>query len=212
MMIHSVELAAAPFSKPSLPTRPHALDQVARMLHAGKVYRREDLAQLSNAVDRHLRELVSGGALKRLAQGIYYAPKKSVFGTLPPDDQELVATFLRDKDFLVFSPSSYNTLGLGTSQLYNKTLVYNHKRHGLFSFGNRQFDFRIKLRFPKKLTTEFLLVDAINNLDELAEDRNQVLQMVERKLSGFDPAKLKRAVSDYASVATKKRFMRWLDV
>jgi len=181
------------------------------MLHAGKVYRREDLAQVSNAVDRHLRELVSGGALKRLAQGLYYVPKKSVFGVLPPDDQELVATFLRDKDFLVFSPSSYNTLGLGTSQLYNKTLVYNHKRHGLFSFGNRQFDFRVKPRFPKKLTPEFLLVDAINNLDELAEDKNQVLQMVERKLSGFDQAKLKRAVSDYGSVATKKRFMRWLN-
>lgn len=205
-------LATASFSSQSLPTRQYALDQVAGMLHAGKVYRREDLAQVSNAVDRHLRELVSGGMLKRLAQGLYYAPRKSVFGMLPPDDQELVATFLRDKDFLVFSPSSYNALGLGTSQLYNKTFVYNHKRHGIFSFGNRQFDFRVKPRFPKKLTPEFLLVDAINNLDELAEDKSQVLQMVERKLSGFDQGRLKRAVSDYASVATKKRFVRWLDV
>jgi Family of unknown function (DUF6088) len=211
MRIHSVELATAYLASPSLPTRPYALDQVARMLHAGKVYRREDLAQVSNAVDRHLRELVSGGSLKRLAQGLYYVPKKSVFGVLPPDDQELVATFLRDKDFLVFSPSSYNTLGLGTSQLYNKTFVYNHKRHGLFSFGNRQLDFRVKSRFPKKLTSEFLLVDAINNLDELAEDKHQVLQMAQRKLSDFDQAKLMRAVSDYGSVATKKRFMRWLN-
>lgn len=188
------------------------MDQVTGMLHAGKVYRREDLAQVSNAVDRHLRELVSDGALKRLAQGLYYAPKKSVFGTLPPDDQELIATFLKDKDFLVFNPSSYNTLGLGTTQLYNKTFVYNRKRHGLFSFGNRHFDFRVKPRFPKKLSPEFLLVDAINNLNELAEDKNQVLQMVERKLSNFDRAKLNRAVSDYGSVATKKRFMQWLDV
>lgn len=206
-----MELAATPFASPSLKTRPYALDQVARMLHAGKVYRREDLAQVSNAVDRHLRELVSGGALKRLAQGLYYVPKASVFGTLPPDDQDLIATFLRDKDFLVFSPSSYNTLGLGTSQLYNKTFVYNHKRHGLFSFGNRQFDFRVKPRFPKQLTPEFLLVDVINNLDELAEDKKKVLQMVERKLSGFDQAQLRQAVSDYGTVATKKRFMRWLD-
>ena len=74
-------------------------------------------------------------------------------------------------------------------------------------------DFRnIFICFPKKLTPEFLLVDAINNLDELAEDKNQVLQMVERKLSEFDHAKLTRAISDYGSVATKKRFMRWLDV
>ena len=203
-----MELATASLASPSLPTRPSALDHVARMLHAGKVYRREDLAQVSNAVDRHLRELVSGGTLKRLAQGLYYAPKKSVFGVLPPDDQELVATFLRDKDFLVFSPSSYNTLGLGTSQLYNKTLVYNHKRHGIFSFGNRQFDFRVKPRFPKKLTPEFLLVDAINNLDELAEDKHQVLQMVERKLSDFDQAKLTRAISKKNKKKKKKNLMR----
>jgi hypothetical protein len=203
---------AAAYSKSSSPaSRPSALGQVAGMLHAGKVYRREDLAQVSNAVDRHLRELVSGGALKRLAQGLYYAPKKSAFGVLPPDDRELVTAFLRDNDFLVFSPSSYNALGLGTSQLYNKTLVYNRKRHGLFSFGNREFDFRVKPRFPKKLTPEFLLVDAINNLDELAEDMNRLLEMVERKLAGFDQARLSRAVADYGSVATKKRFMRWLN-
>ena len=205
-----MKLASAPCDTP--PTRAGALDQVTRMLHAGKVYRREDLAQVSNAVDRHLRELVSGGTLKRLAQGLYYAPKNSVFGVLPPDDQDLVATFLRDKNFLMFSPSNYNALGLGTSQLYNKTLVYNHKRHGLFSFGNRQFDFRVKPCFPKQLTPEFLLVDAINNLDELAEDKHRVLQMVERKLPSFDQAKLKQAVSDYGSVATKKRFRRWLNV
>lgn len=186
--------------------------QVAKTLHAGKVYRREDLAQVSKAVDRHLRDLVSGGALKRLAQGLYYAPQQSVFGMLPPDDLELVGAFLRDKDFLVFSPSSYNALGLGTSQLYNKTLVYNHKRHGIFSFGNRQFDFRVKPRFPKKLTSEFLLVDLLNNLDALAEDKVQVLQAAQRKLAEFDPIKLKRAVTDYGSVATKKCFARWSDV
>ena len=212
MKLTTNQLVTSPFSTSTKPTRSHALDQVARTLRAGKVYRREDLAQVSNAVDRHLRELVTDGALKRLAQGLYYAPKKSVFGLLPPDDQDLVATFLRDKDFLVFSPSNYNTLGLGMTQLYNKTLVYNHKRHGLFSFGNRQFDFRVKPRFPKKLTPEFLLVDAMNNLDELAEDNNQVLQLMERKLSSFDQVKLKRSVSDYSSVATKKRFLRWLSV
>lgn len=188
-----------------------AVDRVAKTLHAGKVYRREDLAQVSNAVDRHLVELVSNGALMRLAQGLYYAPKTSVYGVLPPDDHELVAAFLRDKDFLVFSPSSYNSVGLGTTQLYNKTLVYNHKRHGLFTFGNRQFEFRMKPRFPRKLTQEFLLVDAINNLGELAEDKNQVLQRVESLLPKFDQPRLRRAVSEYGSVATKKYFMEWLD-
>jgi hypothetical protein len=211
MKIHAMKSVKTSSLSAPLAISLSALDQVAKSLRAGKVYRREDLANVSNAVDRHLRELVAGGALKRLAQGLYYAPKKSAFGLLPPEDPALIAAFLRDKDFLVFSPSSYNTLGLGTTQLYNKTLVYNHKRHGLFSLGNRQFDFRVKPRFPKKLTPEFLLVDAINNLDELAEDKNQVLQLAARKLSGFDQVNLTLAVARYGSVATKKRFARCLN-
>lgn len=203
-------LAITTFVRPSPQISTSASKQIARKIHVGKVYRREDLAQMSNAVDRHLRELVSGGVLIRLAQGLYYAPKKSQYGVLPPDDQALVATFLRDKNFLMFSPSIYNSLGLGTTQLYNKTIVYNHKRHGLFSFGNRQFDFRVKPRFPKQLSPEFLLVDVINNLDELAEDKSQVLRMAKLRMPSFDHGKLKRAVSDYGSVATKKRFMQWL--
>ena len=137
--------AATLFTPPLRGATAHLADE----LQAGRVYRREDLARLSNAVDRHLRELVSTGVLKKLAQGLYYAPKQSNFGPLPPTDEQVVRVFLRDKDFLVFSPSSYNTVGLGTTQLYNSTLVYNHKRHGVFKLGNRAFNFRVKPRFPK---------------------------------------------------------------
>lgn len=183
---------------------------LAGALRAGRVYRREDLARVSNAVDRHLRELVAGGQLKKLAQGLYYVPRQSTFGTLPPDDRELVAAFLRDKDFLIFSPSIYNTLGLGTTQLYNRTLVYNHKRHGVFTLGNRQFDCRVKPRFPKKLTPEFLFVDMLNNLDELAEDKLLVLGEAQRKAMEFHRPHLLRALANYGSMATRKRVAGWL--
>lgn len=110
-------------------------------LKAGHVYRREDIPRLSNAVDRHLRELVSMGKLQRLAQGLYHAPQQSIFGPRPPADDRVVQGFLRDKEFLVVSPSSYNAVGLGITQLYNQTLVYKYKRHGVFQMGNRRFDF-----------------------------------------------------------------------
>ena len=183
---------------------------LADELRPGAVYRREDLARLSTAVDRHLRELVATGKLKKLAQGLYHAPKQSSFGPLPPADEQVVGGFLRDKDFLVFSPSAYNAVGLGTTQLYNRTLVYNHKRHGVFKLGNRQFDFRVKPRFPKKLTPEFLFVDLLNNLEQLAEDRDAVLRQAQSKLPSFDLDKLKRALSTFGSVATRKRTKGWL--
>jgi hypothetical protein len=191
---------------------PPSRDAVARLageLRAGRVYRREDLALLSTAVDRHLRELVETGRLKKLAQGLYHAPKQSSFGPLPPADEQVVGGFLRDKNFLVFSPSAYNAVGLGTTQLYNKTLVYNHKRHGVFRLGNRQFDFRVKPRFPRKLTPEFLYVDLLNNLDELAEDRDAVLLQARSKLSSFDAVRLQRAAASFGSASTRKRLRDW---
>lgn len=181
-------------------------------LRAGRVYRREQLAQISTAVDRHLQQLLAAGKLKKLAQGLYHAPAQSAFGLLPPADNEVVAGFLRDRDFLVFSPSAYNAVGLGTTQLYNRTLVYNHKRHGIFKLGNRQFDFRMKPRFPKKLTTEFLYVDLLNNLDELAEDRDAVLRQARNMLASFNPASLQRAIDNFANMATRKRLREWNSV
>ncbi|MCL2523070.1 MAG: hypothetical protein FWF20_00340 [Betaproteobacteria bacterium] len=183
---------------------------LAGKLQAGRVYRREELARLSTAVDRHLRELVAAGKLKKLAQGLYHAPKQSGFGPLPPADDQLVEGFLRDKEFLVFSPSAYNAVGLGTTQLYNRTLVYNHKRHGVFRLGGRQFDFRMKPRFPKKLTPEFLYVDLLNNLDELAEDRDAVLCQARSKLSSFDPVRLQRAAGSFGNAVTRKRIREWM--
>ena len=188
-----------------------ATAHLADELQAGRVYRREDLARLSNAVDRHLHELVSTGMLKKLAQGLYYAPKQSNFGPLPPTEEQVVQGFLRDKDFLVFSPSSYNTVGLGTTQLYNSTLVYNHKRHGVFKLGNRQFHFRVKPRFPKKLTPEFLYVDLLNNLDELAEDRDAVLSQARTKLLSFNQSLLLKTLDRYGSMATRKRVREWVN-
>ncbi|WP_286899653.1 hypothetical protein [Achromobacter sp. UBA2119] len=187
-----------------------AAAHLADELQAGRVYRREDLARLSTAVDRHLRALIATGKLKKLAQGLYHAPKQSSFGPLPPTDDQVVGGFLRDKDFLVFSPSAYNAVGLGTTQLYNRTLVYNHKRHGVFQLGNRHFDFRMKPRFPKKLTPEFLYVDLLNNLEELAEDRDAVLRQARGKLSSFDSVRLQRAADSFGNVATRKRLREWM--
>ena len=200
--------------KPFLNNPPEEHDSsLARLrshLKKGQVYRREDLLSYSNAVDRHLKQLVDDGDIEKLAQGLYYAPKSSAFGRVPPKDDELVEAFLKDENFLLLSPNSYNSLGLGTTQLYNKTMVYNHKRHGIFKLGNRSFEFRVKPRFPKKVDKEFLLVDLLNNLDSLAENKGNVLAMVEKQLNKFEISKLQKTVSAYGAGRTKKRVSSWL--
>ena len=186
------------FSKTSQKLRASKLEALERLrssLKKGSVFRREDLLDKSNAVDRHLSQLVKQGEVEKLSQGLYYSPKSSAFGKLPPKDEELVAAFLKDDDFLLLSPNSYNSLGLGTTQLYNKTVVYNHKRHGAFKLGNRTFEFRLKHRFPNKLNKGFLFVDLLNNLPNLAEDSNYILENAHRQLNHFDLTKLKAMAS-----------------
>lgn len=181
-------------------------DELKRHLRPGQVYRRQDLARWSNAVDRHLKQLVGDGTLTKLRNGVYLFPKDTAFGKAPAKDEKLVETFLRDHRFLLASPNAYNALGVGTTQLYDKTVVYNHKRHGEFRLGGRKFEFRMKPVFPRKLTPEFLLVDLVNNLDRLAESPEQVLARVKDTAKSYDAPRLRRAAREYGNMKTKKFF------
>ncbi|UVT16302.1 MAG: hypothetical protein H8K04_01680 [Nitrospira sp.] len=187
--------------------------ELKKHLRAGKTYRRAELAQWSKSLDRHLKFLVDEGSLKKLRTSLYYCPKQSVFGEVPASDHDLVRTFLKDDRFLLTSPNTYNVLGLGTTQLYNRRVVYNHKRHGEFELGGQTYDFRRKHHFPKKnVTEEFLLVDMMNNLNELAEDQGELRARTREKAQSMNPVRLKRAVLQFAGASTKKFFSEFLDV
>lgn len=179
-------------------------------LESGKVYRRGDLEKWSNAVDRHLQELQKEGTLQKVAAGMYYYPKKTAFGLTPPSDTDLVKSFLKDNRFLLTSPNDYNKLGVGTTQLYNKVVVYNHKRHGDVKLGNRVFTFWRTPYFPNTVTPEFLLVDLVNNVESVAEDVPKVLERVKERVIQFDQDGLKEAVQAYGNARTKKIFASFL--
>lgn len=192
--------------------KPYSHAQLNKQLTPGHVYRRESLLPFSGAVDRDLRILVHKGMLKKLSPGVYYKPAQSEFGLLPPNDEDLVACFLKDKKFLLYSMSQYNALGVGLTQAYNRVIVLNTKRHGVFKLGNREFDFRLSNKgFPRQLTPEFLLVDLVNNLSELAEDTSLVKANILKNIEHFQLKKLKNYVSIYGKIATKKFFKEFLN-
>ncbi len=186
------------------------LDDLKTHLQAGQTYRRAELSQWSKAIDRHLAQLVKERTLEKLSGGVYYCPKKTTFGDAPPDDQMLVRTFLKDDRFLLLTPNSYNALGVATTQLYSYTVVYNHKRHGKFKLGGRVFDFRMKPHFPKKPSAEFLLVDLVNNIKQLAEDTDSVLNAAFKKAQSYDLKVLSKAVRHYGSSRAQKHFAETL--
>jgi hypothetical protein len=188
----------------------NSLDRLKSKLRKGAVYRRSDLEQWSSSVDRHLQQLQREGLLKKLSGGLYYYPKQTAFGAAPADDTALVSAFLGDNRFLLTSPNLYNALGVGTTQLYNETVVYNHKRHGHFKLGGRTFRFAVKPHFPSKPTPEFLLVDLMNNIDLLPEDKGQLLVRLRDKVHEIGRVSVGKAVEEFGNARTRKLFVNIL--
>ena len=77
---------------------------------------------------------------------------------------------------------------------------------GHFRLGGRKFEFRRKPSFPKKVTEEFLLVDLMNNLDQLAEDEQSVVSRVKEKSERLNGKSLKHAAHEFGTVRTRKFF------
>lgn len=179
-------------------------EQLLENMEEGVVYRRAELSIFSNSVDRHLDELVNAGKLNRLAAGLYMRSKKSAFGNVPAGEDSLVETFLKDNRYLVNSYNNYNQLGLGLTQVYNGNIVYNYKRHGEFELGGKKFFFKRIPRFPKKLSKEFLLIDLLNNLKNVAEDEHQVVENFLKDKNKFDMKKVLSVAKMYARPRAKK--------
>ena len=174
----------------------------------GQVYHCRDLAEFSNSLDSHLRQMVDAGELRTLRTGMYYRPTTRIFGEVPALDKKVIAAFLKTDNFFMMSLNTYNGMGLGTTQLYNERLVYNHKRNGHFVLNSQKFYFLKSRRFPKKPTDAFLLVDLINNIEMLTEDGSQLKERVARlaRLQGKD--EMVRAAKACGKVSTRKYFDR----
>lgn len=170
----------------------------------GQVYRRSDLTCFTPAVNHYLNRLVKRKKVVKVSHGLYLRPKTSAFGAIPADEKALVKTFLKGDRFLVNSFNNYNQLGLGLTQLYRYSIVYNYKRFGEFELGGKKFFFKRVSKFPNQLSKEYLLVDMLNNLKELAEDETSVLENLKNKKEKFNKKKIRFMAKAYGRPRTKK--------
>ncbi len=130
-------------------------------LEANRVYRTKEFARWGKNASRLVQRLVDKGQLRELAHGLYYAPGKTRFGTVPRDD-ELLRAFLETDEYLLTGPPAWTTLGLGATAMFAATLVYNRKRTGEFELGGRTFLLR-RVAFPTHPPREWFAIDLIEH-------------------------------------------------
>lgn len=190
--------------------RETSLQTIINMLKPGGVYRRADFDPLSSNVDRNLAQLVKAKVLKKICRGIYLRPHQTVFGQAVPEEKKLLRKFLNDDNFVVYSPCMFNSLGFGTTQLYDKVIVLNKKRHGEIAIGGRTFFFHRQRNVPRTVTKEFLLVEMLNRFDELAEDKSITMNIMQKKIHLFNSRRLKSAAYRFGKKSTQDKVRRLL--
>lgn len=177
----------------------------------GRVYRTRELRAFSANPSRWAKRLVEQGVLRQPHHGLFYLPVQSRFGPVGVTDEELLRAFLGTDDFLITGPYVWNALGLGTTQLFAVTLVYNGERTGEVELGGRRFWFR-RVRFPKDPPAEWYVVDLLQNERWMAEDTSRLDEHLVRALrvGRLDRDRLREMASEYARPAVRERLMRAL--
>jgi hypothetical protein len=173
-------------------------------LEPGRVYRTRELATWSANAPRLARRLVDEGALVPLAHGLFAHLRPSRFGPVPPRDEEIMRAFLDGGPFVFTGPERWNALGLGTTAVFAVPLVYNTKRSGTFTFGNRRFVLR-RVAFPENPPVEWFVIDLFEHADQAAADPWALAVALGRALaqSRFDAGRLVNLARRYGSRATQ---------
>ncbi len=154
----------------------------------GKVYRTKE-------IDESFRD-----RLTSLGLGLWYLPKISRFGPVPPTDEALLEGLLRSP-FVITGPSRWNSLGLGTTAMFAVPLVYNRKRSGEICLGGRRFLLR-RVRFPDQPPVEWFVVDLLNHAEQAGADAKDLVKVL-REHEGFDREVLREMVASFGSRRTR---------
>jgi hypothetical protein len=177
----------------------------------GRVYRTRELRAFSANPSRWAKRLVEQGVLRQPHHGLFYLPRVGRFGPVAASDEELLRAFLGTDDFLITGPYVWNALGLGTTQLFAVTLVYNGERTGEVELGGRRFWFR-RVRFPKDPPAEWYVVDLFQNERWMPEDTSRLDEHLVSalRLGRLDRARLREMAAEYARPAVRERLMQAL--
>lgn len=183
----------------------NSLERIQKMLKPRVTYRRKDFIHLSSNVDRCLKKLILKKNLVKIRNGLYMCPENTSFGEALPSETQLIKTFLKDDRFVVYDLNQFNSLDLGLTQLHDKKIVFNRKRHGNFQFNGQTYSFYRWREAPKTLSKEFLYIEFLNQFDQLKEDSKKHKKLLKKRIGALNQKKLQQIANKYGKESTKKK-------
>ncbi len=181
-------------------------------LEPGRVYRTRDFSPWAKNSPRLAKRLEQEGVLVRLRNGLFFHPRTSRFGAVPPADDEILNRFLDGSPYVVTGTERWNALGLGTTAAFASSLVYNQKRSGRFTLAGKVFDLR-RVSFPEHPPKEWYVVDLFENADRAGASRTDLARALGSALrrGAFDARRLRRMAAEFGSRSTQALIERAIE-
>ncbi len=148
-------------------------------LPKGYVFTYEDFIEKVNkkeAIIKALNRLAASGKISKLSKGKYYKPEKTAFGTLQPEQYQIVKDLLEQNGKTIgylTGYSIYNQLGL-TTQVSNVIQIGKNEIRSAFTRGRFKISFiKQKNNITKENIPLLQILDSIRYIKKIPDGTNE---------------------------------------
>ncbi|MEX2589605.1 MAG: DUF6088 family protein [Chitinophagales bacterium] len=138
------------------------------------------------ATAKALERLIEKGAIKRISTGVFYKPKKTVFGELKPSEEEILKPYLFEKGkriAYITGTSLYNQMGL-TTQVPKTIKIASRSKRITVSRGNiKAMPTKSYVDVTDKNFYLLELLDALKDFKKIPDlNKNSAIKILSKKL------------------------------
>jgi len=170
-------------------------------MDSGKTFTYRDLLikkEEYSATAKVLERLIKKGEIKRLSTGVFYKPKKTVFGELKPSDEEVIKPYLFKNGKRIAYITGillYNKMGL-TTQITKEIKISSREKRIYISKGNIKAT-AVKSYAEVTDNNYFLLelLDALKDFTKIPDlDKKSGIKILKNLLQGLDQNQIFRLI------------------
>lgn len=150
------------------------------------------------AAAKAIERLIEKGVIKRVSTGVFYKPKKTVFGELKPNEEELLKPYLFEKGkriAYITGTSLYNRMGL-TTQIPKSIKIASRDKRITVSRDNIKAT-PVKSYVDVTYKNFYLLeiLDALKDFNKIPDlDKSSAIKIISNNLKKLKPTELKQLI------------------
>ncbi|MDG2194868.1 MAG: DUF6088 family protein [Polaribacter sp.] len=167
----------------------------------GTTFKYQQLSIESNeysAAAKAIERLIEKGIIKRVSTGVFYKPKKTIFGALKPNEQELLKPYLfqnKKRIAYITGISLYNRMGL-TTQVPRTIKIASRDKRITVSVGNIKGN-PVKSYVDVTAKNFYLLeiLDALKDFKKIPDlDNNSGVKIISNQLKKLNTKEIKQLI------------------